>query len=272
MALSNSQVDRLGEALRAGVTPETRDAYIEYREEFTEALAEVTSRVLTLLPESEVSSRRKTLDTVVAKLHRTPMRLSQMQDIAGCRAVVETLGEQDVAVGMIEEAFADHRTEDLREKAFAGYRAVHVIVRASTGRRVEVQVRTRIQNQWAQLSEKISDIAGLGIKYEGGPPELLSRLKTLSEGGAMHDRTKDAVVAAAKSLQRLQVDAALIDRSDAQDDAMSRAAVDDALARIPDQQARIAAVAAEIPALESKFREWADAILEYARSHDWSDQ
>jgi GTP pyrophosphokinase len=69
---------------------------------------------------------------------------------------------------------------DRRKTPSYGYRAVHVIVR-QRGTPVEIQVRTELQHGWAQLSEKLSDVADPSIKYGGGPESLKSRLLKLSE-------------------------------------------------------------------------------------------
>src|SRR6266704_1936073 len=66
------------------------------------------------------------------------IRLTQIQDIAGCRIVTPDI-------------------IDRRDTPSHGYRAVHVIVRHS-GKLVEIQVRTALQHLWAELSEKLADL------------------------------------------------------------------------------------------------------------------
>jgi Region found in RelA / SpoT proteins len=92
-----------------------------------------------------------------------------MQDIAGVRLVIEgTRLDQDRVVERILELFPDARMVDRREKPSYGYRAVHVIVR-TRGCLVEVQVRTYLQNMWAQIIERLADLYGRQIRY-GEPP------------------------------------------------------------------------------------------------------
>ena len=55
-----------------------------------------------------------------------------------------------------------------------GYRAVHVIIRIC-GRPMEIQVRTRLQHMWSELSEKLADVFDPAVKYGGGP-ELIRDL------------------------------------------------------------------------------------------------
>ena len=49
-------------------------------------------------------------------------------------------------------------------------------------RRVEIQIRTSLQHLWAEISEKLSDIADPNIKYGGGPVALRAALTNASEG------------------------------------------------------------------------------------------
>jgi GTP pyrophosphokinase len=45
---------------------------------------------------------------------------------------------------------------------------------------VEVQVRTTLEHEWAELSEKLSDVLDPRIKYGSGPEEARSVLRELS--------------------------------------------------------------------------------------------
>lgn len=169
---TKSSLDRVGARLRKAEQPEPGDAaaYLQYRDEFTDALREVEEQLATLISGSLPTGRRKTLDTVVAKLKRQKTRLSTMQDIAGCRIVVPGIVQQDEAVGKIQEAFDILRTDDLREEPHSGYRAVHVIVTVPKGHRVEIQIRTRLQDIYAQLVEAMADRFGIERKYGAGDP------------------------------------------------------------------------------------------------------
>ncbi len=58
---------------------------------------------------------------------------------------------------------------DRRRHPSHGYRAVHIIVYIN-GAPVEIQLRTKLQHEWADLFEKLADRVGRGIRY-GEPPE-----------------------------------------------------------------------------------------------------
>jgi ppGpp synthetase/RelA/SpoT-type nucleotidyltranferase len=104
-----------------------------------------------------------------------------MQDIAGCRLIVQDVVEQESIVEGLSNLF-DHVTIINRcERPTHGYRAVHIIITWS-GKMIEIQVRTQLQHLWAELSEKFSDVADPSIKYGGGKEkirELLTKTSNL---------------------------------------------------------------------------------------------
>ena len=134
MALSNSQLDKLGDRLRTDgpINDADRLAYDEYRASFTDALAEVQERIRSIIhPAEDLTSRRKTLESVRGKLSRSTVKLFQMDDIAGARVVVWSLAEQDEALASIQGEFPTGRVKDKRLQPTLGYRSVHIIVRSA---------------------------------------------------------------------------------------------------------------------------------------------
>jgi ppGpp synthetase/RelA/SpoT-type nucleotidyltranferase len=120
----------------------------------------------------ETTSRLKTRDTLVDKLRRQRTRLSTVQDIAGLRVVADmSLQEQDAMRTRIESLFPGCAVQDRRVAPSFGYRAVHVIA-LQDGYRVEIQVRTYLQDLWAQVIERLADAWGRGIRYGEGPEDL----------------------------------------------------------------------------------------------------
>jgi ppGpp synthetase/RelA/SpoT-type nucleotidyltranferase len=102
-----------------------------------------------------------------------------MQDIAGCRLVTENVIEQDATAFRLELEFPGARMLDRRARPSFGYRAVHVIV-PIFGKFVEVQIRTLLQDRWAQCSEELAFTIDPAIKYGGGPPEIAALLLSAS--------------------------------------------------------------------------------------------
>jgi putative GTP pyrophosphokinase len=142
--LSRAADDQLGDRLRAGVTEADLRLLDQHRRTFRPENEHVVS-VLRSEVGIEVSGRpAKSTSAIVDKLHRSSMRLSQMQDIAGCRTVVVDVAGQDRVVASIESKFPCV-VSDRRLQPSNGYRAIHVVARA--GRfPIEVQVRTRLQH------------------------------------------------------------------------------------------------------------------------------
>lgn len=180
MDLSKSQVDRLGERLRTGeVSDEDIQLLDAYRRSFSVPYAAVFSTLrdrLSLLPTGRPA---KSTQSIIDKLRRESVRLSQIQDIAGCRVVVPDIPAQNSTTRAVSNAFGNVAVVDRRTRPSHGYRAVHVLV-AVEGRQVEVQVRTTLQQRWAELSEKLSDALGIAVKYGGGDQEVHSLLMTAS--------------------------------------------------------------------------------------------
>lgn len=170
LPLSRSQIERLGERLVAGDRPEPEDVaqlndlLLAYRQVLTQAVERVESATA-LRP----SSRVKTRGTTIEKLRRQGGSwLKSMHDLAGMRLVVLDRAAQDQVVARLVAEFVDGRRRpeviDRRKYPSHGYRAVHVVVHPD-GAQVEIQVRTILQHEWAELFEKLADRVGRGIRY-----------------------------------------------------------------------------------------------------------
>jgi ppGpp synthetase/RelA/SpoT-type nucleotidyltranferase len=181
MTISNTQIDRLGDRLRSKeIADEDLKLLNDYRLSFSPVYEMVVETLRNTLKLEPTGRPAKSTNSISDKLRRESLRLKQMQDIAGCRVVVEDVLKQDEAVECLSRAFAEASVVDRRKTPSHGYRAVHVIVRQH-GMPVEVQVRTELQHGWAQLSEKLSDVIDPSLKYGGGPDSLKFELLKFSE-------------------------------------------------------------------------------------------
>ena len=182
---SNSQIDRLGDAIRDGIQFD-EDFYYQL-EQWNEALLakvrEIVIRVLnerTYLgirpvgdlgedPKWEYASRVKSIDTLREKLQRLNSRLSTIQDLAGARVNIDgSLLDQQHLVEDLKSAFESQQAKVkvknyLVESQF-GYRAIHLHINSPAGR-VELQVRTSFQEQWANVNEALGDVYGRDLRY-----------------------------------------------------------------------------------------------------------
>ena len=130
-----------------------------------------------------VGQRIKRLPAIESKLRRLKnVTLADMQDIAGCRAVVGTKAQ----VAKLKKAYRSGRIrhELERENDYIaaptpdGYRSVHLVYRYYSdrneqydGQRIEIQIRSRLQHAWATAVEAIDTFANQQLKINQATPE-----------------------------------------------------------------------------------------------------
>ena len=134
----------------------------------------------------DVSRRLKRLPTIEDKLRRLPwLDLSSMQDIGGCRAVLDT---QEQVQRVVERFCANslrrnQKSDTIKDYVVSpkpsGYRAVHIYTRYHN-RRIEMQLRTRDQDSWAKLVEHLTNTTGIDFKNGEGPAEVHKLLTELA--------------------------------------------------------------------------------------------
>jgi putative GTP pyrophosphokinase len=171
--------NQLGERPRKALTVEDLRLLDQYRREFRPDYDAVVMSIKSTLGLDASGRPAKSTSAILDKLKRRSARLSQMQDIAGCRVIVANILAQDAVVNRLTAMFPSV-TVDRRERPSHGYRAVHVVARL-TKRPIEIQVRTSLQQLWAELSEKASDAFGIGVKYGDGPMSIREVLDGTSE-------------------------------------------------------------------------------------------
>jgi putative GTP pyrophosphokinase len=195
MAITKSGVDRLGARLKGG-EPSDEDlrALDAYRKSFEPSYESVVTAIRKDLKLEPTGRPAKSTTSVIDKLRRESIRLSQMQDIAGCRLIVQNVVEQDRIVRKLRRRFTNAMVTNRRTKPSHGYRAVHVIV-MSLGKAIEIQVRTRLQHLWAEVSERLSDSVGTALKYGGGPADVRSSMDVASESVTAFEKLERALIA-----------------------------------------------------------------------------
>ena len=200
---SNTAVDKAGAVLRQwarrggpkleGEAGDAADVLIDFRATFLRPMEVVADRLGQILRERGApdppGNRPKRYGSIVIKLLLRPtMRLSQMEDIAGCRAVLRDQDEVYDVLGRIQRQWPDSHVDDYVARPQAtGYRAVHVVV-VESGRKVEIQLRTPAQNRWADEVEAAGDRLGHLLKNGQGPPELLRYFERAAYKLALEER------------------------------------------------------------------------------------
>ncbi|HEX6357007.1 RelA/SpoT domain-containing protein [Actinophytocola sp.] len=216
--ISGSQLKKLTRRLRDGTeTPEDlhalADILIYYRQVLERAHTDVARLCAETPAHAEpMAPRVKTLRTTLQKLHRQPdlRSLAQIRDLAGLRVVVHgTRADQDDVVARIAARLPDSNRPakiiDRRVDPRAGYRAVHLEIRRE-GILLEVQVRTALQHQWAELFERTADRLGRGLRYSE-PVQLTTEAATflhaLDETASMIDAVEADITSTDPSVRSL---------------------------------------------------------------------
>ncbi|MDY6953379.1 MAG: RelA/SpoT domain-containing protein [Thermodesulfobacteriota bacterium] len=138
-----------------------------------------------------VVQRLKRVPSIFNKLFREKgMSLSRMEDIAGCRAVLNDTKE----VKQLYNNLKNSRTKNIlhRERDYisnpkeSGYRGIHLVFKYNGSKEkycglfVELQLRTNIQHSWATAVEVVGTFTKQALKASYGEPVWLEFFKYAS--------------------------------------------------------------------------------------------
>lgn len=151
------------------------------------------SRARRLALNGLISQRHKREISIIRKLERTrSMRLTQMQDIAGCRAVLSSIGQVALLRSYYE---SDIRDDYITEPASSGYRSVHAVSQYQgktktefDGLLVETQIRTALQHAWATAVETVDTFTGSDLKSGYGDPMWRRLFALISSAFALREK------------------------------------------------------------------------------------
>ncbi len=127
------------------------------------------------------AARLKRMTSIRAKLRRAPHTLYQMQDIAGCRAIMSNQDDADYLIALLRKesrhTFID-QDDYIASPKVLGYRGHHLIYRYhgrgpfvalnSNPQFVEIQIRTKLQHAWATAVEAVGMVRGEELKSGQG--------------------------------------------------------------------------------------------------------
>lgn len=133
-----------------------------------------------------VAQRIKRLASIESKLLRPDinMPLSRMQDIGGCRAIVDTVSRVYELLNGYCNADIKHKrikiTDYIETPKSSGYRSVHLIYRYYSDRKetynnlqVELQIRSVMQHTWATAVETVGTFTRQSLKSSQGEGDWL---------------------------------------------------------------------------------------------------
>lgn len=145
--------------------------------------AQLAGKLRAMKNESISAARLKRMHSIRSKMRKRPLTLYQMQDIAGCRAIVPSNNNVNDLVSYYSSDKCRHTIQDednyVQSPKGDGYRSHHVILKFNgegadevyNRQTVEVQIRTRAQHAWATAVEAVGLINHENIKGGDGSKE-----------------------------------------------------------------------------------------------------
>ena len=147
-----------------------------------------------------IARRLKRMPTILDKLgtRQESMKLSRMQDIGGVRAILPDVKQ----VYKLRDAYLKNRRFPHKLKGQphdyiaspkpSGYRGIHLVyefssaqshtesTRSYDGLKIEIQMRTQLQHEWATTVEAVGMILGSELKSDRGPKKWLEFFQAMS--------------------------------------------------------------------------------------------
>jgi hypothetical protein len=153
-----------------------------------------------------VAQRIKRLASITLKLRRfSGLRLSQIQDIGGCRAIVSDVEKVKQLVEVYRASELKHKMkidDYIATPQASGYRGIHLIYTYNSdrstiynGQKIEMQIRSQFQHAWATAVETVGTFTRQALKSSQGEADwlrffqLMGTAIALQEGSTPVDNT-----------------------------------------------------------------------------------
>jgi ppGpp synthetase/RelA/SpoT-type nucleotidyltranferase len=208
MNFSNSQIDKAGRTIVIGNNSGAEyDNAMEivnaWRSEHRYPLEVFKGILMSKAKDIDINfifaSRLKKMESIKAKLQReSNKRLSTMQDIGGCRIILNSVDNVYEMVNALLEMeslhILKHKTDYIDSPRQSGYRSIHMIYEYHNGGtiaenlKVEVQLRSRLEHIWATSVETASIITKSSLKASIGEDYWLRFFKLVSSCFALQER------------------------------------------------------------------------------------
>jgi len=202
---SMKEVVRAGEALAGDLiwTPESEDNIRQvfkvannWRDSHAYPMRKLRYELIGQIRRKQVSggqtaARLKRMPSIRNKLRRLPGKLNQIQDLAGCRAILPSMKD----VSAVIEGLRTGTSHELRNEydyinnpKSDGYRCYHMVFsfkgdgddKVFDGRRVEIQIRSHVQHSWATAVEAVGMFRREDLKGGHGNADWLHLFQLMS--------------------------------------------------------------------------------------------
>lgn len=202
MKYSRKQISKAGVTLISSNSPrEVEDAMIiinDWRSNHVYILDQLKPFVSNLFEENGIeplffSKRLKRMTSIQYKLDLNPeMGLGGMQDIGGIRFVLQDVSTLEKAFFLIKQSLPEnfniYKIKDYVNVCpkSSGYRSIHIVYQYSSederydGLRVELQIRTKLQHNWATAVETAGLTTNTSLKSSQGDDTWLFFFKLVS--------------------------------------------------------------------------------------------
>ena len=142
--------------------------------------------IINKYPDSMATYRLKRKESILKKLYRSNgnFELGAMDDIAGCRVIVNSVSEvyevynEILNLKKAKEIDIKKTKDYIKNPEESGYRSLHIIVKQTLTQedidrqyRIELQIRTKLQHYWSTAVEAMSEIDNVEYK----DPTLISK-------------------------------------------------------------------------------------------------
>lgn len=188
---SKSEINKAGSIIAdSSSTKEERDNALiilnNWRAAHAYPLQVICSNLRLRNPNAIVVQRLKRLESITAKIERFPnMNLYRMQDLGGCRVIVDTIDQVYEAVDKYKNSRIRHilkREYDyIQNPKTSGYRSYHMVYQFHSDKintynknmLIEIQFRTKLQHIWATAVEMMGIYTKSNLKSSQGDQDTL---------------------------------------------------------------------------------------------------
>ena len=188
---SGSRIQKAGKILAASdcMSEEYKDALTvlnNWRASHAYPLHVVTTTLKHQNPNVIVVQRLKRLDSILDKIERFPtMNLYKMQDIGGCRVILDSIDDVYKAIATYKYSRVRHKLikefDYIKNPKMSGYRSYHMVYQFHSDKKetynknmfIEIQLRTKLQHIWATAVEMMGIYTHSNLKSSQGDEDIL---------------------------------------------------------------------------------------------------
>jgi ppGpp synthetase/RelA/SpoT-type nucleotidyltranferase len=155
--------------------------------------AELSGKIRKMRVRGVTAGRMKRMQSIRKKLARLNANLTQIQDIGGYRAIMESSDAIKALLAFYRSSECPHKCREDRsyidQPRIGGYRSHHFVFEfipqsqdeeIFVGRRIELQIRSRLQHSWATAVEAIGLVRNEDMKAGEGDRDWLRFFELMS--------------------------------------------------------------------------------------------